>query len=190
MKIFSSIDDPSIASALLSGQVGIIPTDTVYGLVARAQDERAIKKMYSLKPRVRQPGTLIAANIEQLHDIGFAYDDLHVADRLWPDALSVIVDASQVASYLKTDLPDLPVRIPNNQSLLELLKHTGPLMTTSANHPAEPTATNYPSAQNYFGDKVDFYVDGGELGDRPPSTIIKIISGKIEIIRQGQVTIS
>lgn len=190
MQIFNSLSDPSLAQALLSGQVGIIPTDTVYGLVARAQDKGAIQKMYSLKPRARQPGTMIAANIEQLHDIGFAYGALQITDRLWPDALSVIVDASNVAEYIKTELPDLPIRIPNNQKLLELLRRTGPLMTTSANHPAEPTATNRLSAQNYFGDKVDFYVDGGELGERPPSTIIKIVDGEIEVIRQGQVIIS
>ncbi len=46
------------------GAVGILPTDTVYGLVARATDKEAVSRLYSLKGRDKKPGTIIAGNIE------------------------------------------------------------------------------------------------------------------------------
>ena len=64
-------------------------------------------------------------------------------------------------------------------------------MTSSANKPGEPTATDISGAMAYFGDSVDFYVDAGDLGIRPPSTIIEFDkTGNIIIHRQGAVNIT
>jgi len=190
MKVFDSLSDVRAVDQLRLGAIGVIPTDTVYGLVARAQDAAAVQALYAAKPRERQPGTIVAANIHQLHELGFAYHDLHVADRYWPDALSVVLEAAQVPPYLKADLPDLAVRIPNHHDLLTLLQQTGPLMTTSANLPSHPTATTIAEAFGYFGDTIDFYVDGGAIKNHQPSTIVRIDNGSLIVLRQGAVTIS
>ena len=50
--------------------MGVIPTDTVYGVVARAADEAAVARLYKLKHRDSKPGTVIAANIDQLVELG------------------------------------------------------------------------------------------------------------------------
>lgn len=189
MRVVNSLLDPVVAVALMSGGVVVMPTDTVYGLVARAADAEAIAKLYGLKPRDRQPGTMIAANIQQLHDIGFADAPLQIADAYWPDALSVVLDATSVARYLKDELPDLAVRIPNHRDLLELLHTTGPLMTTSANLPAQPTATSVREAWAYFGNGIDLYVDGGPIAGHQPSTIIRIDNNAITVLRRGAVKI-
>jgi len=83
----------------------------------------------------------------------------------------------------------LAVRIPDNKDLQNLLQQTGPLLTSSANQPAAPPATTIEQAQKYFGKEVDFYIDGGDVSGRQPSTIIRIIDDAIEVIRQGAVTI-
>ena len=63
-------------------------------------------------------------------------------------------------------------------------------MTTSANAPKQPTSTSVKMAMDYFGDSIDFYVDGGDLSGRPPSTIIGFDDvGAIIIYRQGAVEI-
>ncbi len=62
-------------------------------------------------------------------------------------------------------------------------------MTTSANKPGEPGAVNVAEAQYYFQDRVDFYVDGGDLLGRAPSTIIRVTDDGIEVIREGAVKI-
>lgn len=172
------------------GAIGVIPTDTVYGLVASAQSEQAIQRMYTLKARKRQPGTTIAASVSQLHELGFPQDMLSTAEPYWPNAVSVEMDASRVPTYLSTGQAVMAARIPNKSELADLLELTGPLMTSSANAPKQPTSTSVSMAIAYFGDDVDYYVDGGDLSGRPPSTIIGINPDQsITIYRQGAVAI-
>ena len=190
-KYFSSLFDPEVISLLNKGAVGVIPTDTVYGLVATAKSEHAINLLYSIKSRERQPGTIIGASLDQLEDLGFLKESLVLASRYWPNAVSVVMSSANIASYLSTGLSSLPARIPNKPNLINLLEQTGPLMTTSANAPKEPTSTTVKMAQNYFGDTIDFYVDGGDLSNRPPSTIIGINhDNSITVYRQGVVSIN
>jgi L-threonylcarbamoyladenylate synthase len=91
--------------------------------------------------------------------------------------------------YLRQDVPGLAVRVPQNEEVHELLKQTGPLLTTSANHPGDPVANTVTEAQNYFDDRIDFYVDGGDLSGRPPSTVVRIVDDAIEVLREGAVKI-
>lgn len=190
MAVVSSGFDSEIVRLLSEGGVGVIPVDTVYGLVCCARNQKAVERLYSLKQRQRQPGTTIAASIVQLKDLGFALRSLRAVEHLWPNAISVEMGASKIAPYLSTGQPTMAVRIPAGELLRELLESTGPLMTTSANYPGEPTATNIDQARDIFGDTIDFYVDGGDLGGHLPSTIIRTVDDYIEVIRQGAVRIS
>lgn len=182
----ASLDDPRLAEALLAGNIGVLPTDTVYGLVARLGDLRAVTCLYAAKPREHSAGTIIAASVAQLRQAGFRDGEISRVATIWPAPLSVVMDATNLSSVIKGDRTALPVRIPDDHALRQLLVQTGPLMTTSANPPGEPTATSVDEAMVYFGDRVDFYVDGGDLSERPPSTIIGFDrSGQIEVYRQG-----
>lgn len=178
------------AEPLLSGAVGILPTDTVYGLVARAHDKTAVDKLYTLKPREFKPGTLIAASVDQLVELGFKRRYIAVVEQYWPGSVSVVIPAEPELAYMHLGKGSFPVRIPSAPELVALLQQTGPLLTTSANHPDEPTATTVDEAWAVFGDRVDFYVDGGDLSGRPPSTIIRVVDDAIEILRQGAVKIN
>lgn len=190
-RIFTSVTDPALAEMILDGAVGVIPTDTVYGLVAKASRKSAIDRLYRIKPRHLQPGTTIGAAIEDFRELGFPEAELKKSQHYWPNPISVVMDATHVDTYLKKRRTDLPVRIPNDWSLTRLLKVTGALMTTSANAPGQPTATNVQAAMDYFGDSVDYYVDAGDLGNRPPSTIIGFeANGNVIVYRQGAVKVS
>ena len=186
----NSLDDPQLGELLKKGSIGILPTDTVYGLVGSARSKQAITRLYSLKSRQRQPGTTIAASTDQLASIGFPVETLERAKPFWPNALSVEMSASQIADFLKVDQGVMAARIPNHPVLLNLLELTGPLMTTSANTPGAPTSQTIDEAVAYFGDEVDFYVDSGDLGERPPSTIIGFSeAGAVIVYRQGAVEV-
>lgn len=190
-KTFTCVTDPELAEMILDGAVGVIPTDTVYGLVGKASRKSAIDRLYRIKPRHLQPGTTIGASIEDFRELGFPEAELKKSQQYWPNPISVVLDATHVEVYLKKRRDTLPVRIPNDWSLTKLLKVTGALMTTSANAPGQPTATNIQAAMSYFGDGVDFYVDAGDLGSRPPSTIIGFDeNAEIIVYRQGAVKIS
>lgn len=171
------------------GAVGVLPTDTVYGLVARASDQAAVKRLYDLKLREGKPGTIIAASIDQLETLGLKRRYLKAVEQFWPGAVSVIIPCGSELEYLHEGKSSLAVRIPDDENLRNLLSQTGPLLTSSANHPGEPTAMTIEAAKEYFGDNVDFYEDGGDLSGRAPSTIIRIVDDAVEIIRQGAVEI-
>ncbi|HVV25620.1 MAG TPA: L-threonylcarbamoyladenylate synthase [Candidatus Saccharimonadales bacterium] len=174
-----------------AGAVGVIPTDTVYGVVARAADKAAVERLYRLKRREAKPGTLVAADIDQLESLGLKRRYLTAVEQYWPGPVSVIIPCADPAlSYLHRGKMSLAVRIPDDKNLQALLAQTGSLLTSSANQPGQPPATTVSEAKKYFGDQVDFYADGGDLSARKPSTIIRVVDDAIEIIRQGAVTIS
>jgi L-threonylcarbamoyladenylate synthase len=179
-----------VAQKLLpDGAVGAIPTDTVYGLVARASDQKAVQRLYDLKNRDGKPGTLIAASIDQLVDLGLKARYLKAVEQYWPGAVSVIIPCGPELSYLHQGKFGLAVRIPDQSELTKLLEQTGSLLTSSANHPGEPTANTVDEAREYFDDQVDFYVDGGDLSGHQSSTVIRIVDDAIEILREGAVKI-
>lgn len=173
-----------------TGAIGVIPTDTVYGVVARAADQAAVKRLYDLKSREAKPGTLIAADLKQLEELSLKHRYLKAVEQFWPGAVSVIIPAADPKlSYLHQGKMSLAVRIPDDSALQEILQRTGPLLTSSANQPGAPPAVSIAQAKAYFGDQVDFYQDGGDLSDRQPSTVIRIIDDAIEVLRQGAVRI-
>lgn len=174
----------------ITGSVGIIPTDTVYGIVARAADQDAVNRLYELKQRENKPGTLIAANIDQLEELGVKRRYLTAVQQFWPGAVSVIIPCSNPdLVYLHKGKMSLAIRIPDDKKLSELLLRTGPLITSSANKPGEPTANTIQAAKEIFSENVDFYEDGGDLSNHKPSTVIRIIDDAIEVLREGAVKI-
>jgi len=181
--------DQAAQKLAVAGAVGVLPTDTVYGLVARAADSTAVKRLYDLKLREGKPGTIIAASVDQLVSLGLKARYLKAVEQFWPGAVSVIIPCGPELEYLHEGKGGLAVRLPSQPELQALLQQTGPLLTSSANHPDEPTATTIEQAKNYFGDQVDFYIDGGDLSNHAPSTIIRIVDDAIEVIREGAVKI-
>ena len=169
------------------GSVGVIPTDTVYGIVARAADQKAVERLYALKSRDHKPGTIVAASIEQLVELGIKRRYLSAVQQFWPGAVSV--EIPHQIDYLNQSTGRQAFRIPDDATLLALLEKTGPLQTSSANLPGKKPADTVAEAKAYFGDKVDFYIDGGDRSGSQPSTLIRIIDDAIEVVRQGAVKI-
>lgn len=172
------------------GTIGVIPTDTVYGVVARAVDEKAVERLYVLKHREAKPGTLVAASINQLAELGIKLRYLTAVQQYWPGPISVVIPCGEELTYLHQGKRSLAVRIPGNLELRKFLETTGPLLTSSANQPGEPPANTVDEARGYFGDQVDFYIDGGDLSGNKPSTVIRIVDDAIEVLREGAVKIN
>ena len=183
-----SIDE--IVGLLNNGAVGVLPTDTIYGVVASAHNSDAIKRVYTVKHRQDKPGTIIAASSDQLVALGIPRRYLRAVEQFWPNPISVVIPLGADHQDLHLGKGSIACRIPNKPVLLELLAQTGPLVTSSANLTGEQPATNLLEAQDYFGDEVDFYVDGGDLSDQKPSTIIRIVDDAVEVLREGAVRIS
>ena len=187
MIILSSTSDPRLADLLKSGCVGVIPTDTIYGLACLASNKEGASRLYGLKKRDKKLGTFIAASVEQLLTLGLDEKALRAVEHLWPNPISVVVPLLDKNSHLDLGKGSLAVRIPKDEALLKLLEQTGPLVTSSANLFDHPPANTIEEAKDYFDERVDFYVDHGDLSGRPPSTIAKIMDGSIEVLRQGAI---
>ncbi len=181
---FKSLKDPALWDLIKAGALGVIPTDTVYGLVCRAADEKAVERLFNIKPRDKKPGTLIASTTDDYLKIGITPPADELTAKFWPGPVSV--EAKHSVEYLHRGTGRQALRLPEGDDLRSLLAAVGALQTTSANHPEQPVATTIHQAENYFGDEIDFYVDGGDFSDRPPSTIIGIDElGRIVVYRQG-----
>ncbi len=168
---------------ILKGNIVVLPTNTVYGLAARAADILAVRRLYGLKDRHHKPGTIVAANLEQLAKLGLDFTILNDVKQFWPGAVSVVVPADKKLDYLHQGLNSLAVRIPADKEFRDFLMVTGPLLTSSANLPGEPTANTVEEAKNYFGDQVDWYVDGGDLSGRLPSALVRFTNGQLKVLR-------
>jgi tRNA threonylcarbamoyl adenosine modification protein (Sua5/YciO/YrdC/YwlC family) len=144
--------------------------------------------LYGLKSREAKPGTIIAATIDQLRELGADHIQLAVAKQWWPGPVSAVI-VMHGNNYLHQNVGDVAMRVVDNPTLRTLLEQTGPLATTSANLPGQPPAATIEEAYAYFGESVDFYLDGGTIANVLPSTIIRPTSSGVEILRQGSVRI-
>lgn len=182
MKILKHLNSEELASSLKNGEVSILPTDTIYGIVGLANSKKAIDRIYKLKGRnLNKLFIVLISSLDDLNslDIKLDTDPKKIINKYWPGKVSIV---------FKRKKDTLAVRFPNFLELTELIKKTGPLAAPSANPEGLATAKNIKEAQNYFGDKVDYYIDWGNL-DSLPSTLIKLENGKAVVLRKGAVTI-
>ena len=188
--IFGDVTDTKLVTLLKHGSVGVMPSDTIYGLMCVASDEAAVERLYALKKREHKPGTVIAASIDQLVELGLKRRYLTAVEQYWPGPVSVIIPGGDPkTSYLRQDATGLAVRVVADKKLIRLLKKTGPLLTSSANHPGEKPSDTIMEAEVAFGKELDFYVDGGNLSKRKPSTLIRVVDDAVEVLRPGAYTI-
>jgi L-threonylcarbamoyladenylate synthase len=186
---YKGFSDPGLAALINHGGVGVLPTDTQYGLVAQASDPVAVARLYLLKNRRDNPGTLIAADIDQLVELGLKKRYLKAVEDYWPGAISVVIPCGPELAYLHQGKSSLAVRIPRDKQLRDFLQITGALLTSSANRPGEDPAGTVQQAEAIFGDSVAFYCDGGDKTGNRPSTVIRIVDDAVEVLREGAVTI-
>lgn len=192
MRLFKSLTDPHLVDCLNGSGVVVLPTDTVYGIVARASDQQAVERMYRLRGRApEKPCIVLVADAWQITDTDkWTYQHKELGAKYWPGPLSLVGPTTEKTPfYLHRGTHTLAYRIPDDAELRKLLSATGPLIAPSANPEGKPTATTIKQAQDYFGDTVDGYVDGGKIANRAPSTVAGVKNGDIHIFRQGALRI-
>ncbi len=182
-------DIQNIIQLLKSGKVGVMPTDTIYGIVGSALKPETVEEIYRLRKRnPDKPMIILISSIDDLNyfDIEITQEQEDFLKKNWPNPLSVILPCpSEQFTYLHRGKKSLAFRMPKNENLLELLKNTGPLVAPSANLGNEKPAEILDDAKKYFGDKVSFFLDGGKLQSKP-STIIQLYKdGKVIVLREG-----
>lgn len=178
----------SPASLLRRGGVGIVPTDTVYGILGSAIRKETVERIYVLRKRnPDKPFIILIASKGDIARFGVKLSSRNekILERLWPGKVSVILPCvAKKLAYLHRGKNQLAFRLPENASLRALLKKTGPLVAPSANIEGEPVALTIKEAKDYFGKTVDFYVNGGKLIS-PPSTLVMLEGKRLVVLRKG-----
>lgn len=175
--------DESIAKILNGGGVGILRTDTLYGLMARADNQAAVERVYAIKQRTATKSTIVLiASTEQLFD-SYERATMSRLEQFWPGENSIILPSQQAPAWLTRGNQSVAYRQPASIELRQLIERTGPLIAPSANPEGEPPASNILQAKAYFGTLVDFYVDSGDVGDTTPSRLYRLNQSGIERLR-------
>lgn len=172
-----------LVSVLQNGGVAILRTDTLYGIVCRADNEQAVNRIYELKHRdeAKSPIVLIADQ-SQLYTP--PTDIMQPAlDMMWPGPYSIIMPAPSAPRWIIRGNQSVAYRIPAHDDLRYLLRQTGPLIAPSANLEGDPPALTVEQAVAYFGEAVDIYADGGEVTDTKPSTLLRFADSRFEKLR-------
>jgi L-threonylcarbamoyladenylate synthase len=185
------IKDLNLIVEIRKGAVGILPTDTLYGIVGRAELKETVKKIYNLKDRSSQkPFIILIGSFSDLQKFEIKLDKKtqKFLKQIWPGQVSVILPCrSKKFAYLHLQKKSLAFRLSASKNLIKLLKKTGPLVAPSANPEGKPPAETIREAKNYFKQNVDFYVAGGRLKGAS-STIVEIKNGKVSLIRKGKLS--
>ncbi len=183
MNTVKNLDDARVVDCLVRGGIVVARTDTLYGVLARADDERAVSRVYALKDRSAHKSPIVLiSSLEQLYDTPSLILN-QVCDQHWPGPVSVIVPSQHAPRWIRRENNSVAYRLPNHDALRKLISQVGPLIAPSANPEGYEPAQNIEEAYKYFGDMVDVYVDSGQVHDPTPSQIIRIHPDRIERLR-------
>ena len=178
-----------VIELLKAGKIGVMPTDTIYGIVGSALNPKTVEEIYSLRKReTDKPMIVLIFSLDDLKkfDIALTKIQENFLNKIWPNPVSIVLSCtSKKFSYLHRGKKSLAFRIPKNEILLEILKTVGPLVAPSANPEGVSVAETVDEAKKYFGNKVAFYIDGERLKSEPSTVIQLNDNGSYKILRQG-----
>lgn len=178
---------------LKNGNIGIFPTDTVYGIGCDSLNIQSLKTLYDIKHRnLNKPICVLVSDINMVNK--FVKNINHIEKKLienfWPGKLTIIFDRSQIVPDLLTsNLNTIGIRMPNNKLCLKIIREFGnPLAMTSANISDKAPNKNFKTLLSDFDKKVSFIINDENSQDEMPSTIVRVENDHILILREGSIT--
>lgn len=198
-KLEGLLSIPEAAARLTAGQAIIFPTDTVWGIGARWQNERGVKALYQIKQLPPDtPMAILVAEMAQLNELGLDFDRLtpgmHRAmvilmKRYWPGGLTLVLPWPAKPDFYGWSLPNVGVRVPNHPVAQALLRVSGPLLQSSANLAGGLVPASYEAIDQ---DMVVLTggVVAGECGGETSSTVVDLTGHEAKIGRAGCVPVA
>ncbi|MBB6174757.1 L-threonylcarbamoyladenylate synthase [Nocardiopsis mwathae] len=186
-------DIEKAARVLRAGGLVALPTETVYGLGANAEDPGAVARTFEVKGRPpTHPLIVHIGGAEQLADwVADVPEEARVlAERFWPGPLTLVLRRGDRACTEATGgLDTVAVRVPAHPVARELLSVFGGGVTApSANRFGSVSPTTADHVREELGGAVDFVLDGGPCLVGVESTIVDVSGGEPAVLRPGGVT--
>lgn len=197
--LFFECGDPDVrvdaietaAHSVASGELVVLPTDTVYGLGADAFDAVAVRELLQAKGRGREsPVPVLVGSWSTIDGLVSAVDARTrlLIEAFWPGGLTLVV---RYAPSLTWDLGDargtVAVRMPLHPVAIELLEKTGPMAVSSANRHGQPAAQTAIEARTQLGEDVAVYLEDGQVSGGVASTIVDVTETRPRILRAGAI---
>ncbi len=184
--------DPShiaqAAERLRAGAVIAFPTDTLYGVGARAADSAAVARLYQVKRRPStQPMVWLVtewAQVERFAIVSAAAKEM--MKRFWPGPLTLVLPALEPITT-----PTIAVRAPEHAVAQTLLRALGePIASSSANPAGQPPPVDADQVIAGLGGDLELVLDGGPCRIGQPSTILDLSGATPRILREGAIPAS
>jgi L-threonylcarbamoyladenylate synthase len=177
--------------AVKSGELVVMPTDTVYGIGADAFTPHAITALHHARSVVNQvPPPVLVGSRHTLDGLVYSLPRAarELADAFWPGALTLYVEHSP---SLQWDLGDtggqVAVRMPLHPVALEVLREVGPMAVTTANKVGRPAPATAEEAREQLEYAVRIYLEAGPAADPAPSTIVDVTGDVPRVLRAGAI---
>ncbi|RKG98564.1 L-threonylcarbamoyladenylate synthase [Corallococcus carmarthensis] len=175
---------------LRRGGVIALPTETVYGLAANAEDELAVRRVFAIKGRpATHPLIVHIPGAEHLSEWARVVPDeaKALAKAFWPGPLTLVLPRTSRATDAVTGGQDtVALRVPGHAVALEVLQRLGGgVAAPSANRFGRVSPTTAEHVQRDLGSDVDLVLDGGPSTVGVESTIVDLSSGAPAILRPG-----
>ncbi|BFU42657.1 L-threonylcarbamoyladenylate synthase [Krasilnikovia sp. MM14-A1004] len=177
--------------AARSGELVVLPTDTVYGIGADAFTSHAISALHTARHAERRvPPPVLVGSRHTLEGLVYSVPKAarELADAFWPGALTILVEHSP---SLQWDLGDtggvVGVRMPLHPVALEVLREVGPMAVTTANRVGGPAPRTAQEAREQLEYAVRIYLEAGPAHDPAPSTIVDVTGDVPRVLREGAV---
>lgn len=190
---------PAVVAHLRGGRLLAYPTETVYGLGsrARAADVGALARLKGRK--TGKPFLLLVSSRDMAEAQGLAFSEgaNALARAFWPGPLTLVLagGGGRLPDELRGPEGGFAVRWTSHPGMAALLAALGePLTSTSANLPGQPPAPGAAAIVRDFADAVErgvlLVLDGGVLGNSPPSTVVDCTQPAARIVREGAITLA
>jgi len=177
--------------AVKSGELAVLPTDTVYGIGADAFTPHAITALHHARSVTnRVPPPVLIGSRHTLDGLTYSLSKAarELADAFWPGALTLYVEHTP---SLQWDLGEtggnVAVRMPLHPVALEVLREVGPMAVTTANKVGQPAPTTAEEARDQLEYAVRVYLEAGPAVDPAPSTIIDVTGEVPRVLRAGAI---
>jgi len=182
----------AVAILRRGGRIGL-PTETVYGLAADAENELAVRSIFAAKGRpVDHPVIVHLADADQIRDwaIDIPEDAWRLAHAFWPGPLTMILCRSDKAAPAVTGgLDTIGLRIPSHEVAQQVLRaFGGGLAAPSANRFGRVSATSSDHVRQEFGDRIELILEGGPCQVGVESTIVDLSTDEPALLRPGAIT--
>ena len=176
---------------ILDGEIIFIPTDTVYGIAANPYNNKAIKKIFSIKKRsLNNSLVLLCSNYKMAKKYAiFNKIANNLIKNFWPGPLTLILKKTAHSKISKKWLSknnSIGIRVPDHNVPKKIIdKCKFPIFCTSANISGKKSCRNIKDVVKNFKNEKITIINGGKTKFKKESTIVDVTKNKIKILRKG-----